>query len=278
LIDLWAKLIEFTNPKITRKRFEALVELTPKRICFSSTHRNALRPGASGGPPAYFNVPFQETIGVLFPWDFFKNKFGYSRTIKTEGERHDIQAWMDQNRDVVFIRSLLASCVAACEHQTDEGRSEIGELEYRAKWHKDGSAEAHLADVLADVFERLHGETGISTICSVPCSNPGSESLPTKLAARLADRFGLENITHRLGWRSKKETIKDKEASAKWQILEEVGVNVEGSLKGARILIVDDMYQSGATVHFLASCLQGAGADEIHCLAVSKSRGDKDNV
>lgn len=276
MIDLRA-LWDFVNPKVTRKRFEALVALTPKRICFSRTHPNALKKAPSG-PIGYFNVPFSETISELFPWEIFKNKFGYSRTIKSEAEFDAIAKWIAANREVVFVRSLLGSCIAACEHQGENGRSETGELEYRAKWHNDGESVSRLADILTKLFRSLHNDTGIDAICAIPSSTAGKDSLPCKLAAALSHQLEIENVTGRLSWNGKKETIKDKEADEKWAILESVGLTVEGTLDGRKILIVDDMYQSGATVHYVASRLQEAGATGLHCMAVSKSRGDKDNV
>jgi hypothetical protein len=274
VIDLWG----IFGGKITRKRFESLTDVSPRRICFASTHRNALKGAASSGVTGYFNVPFDETIGKLFPWRLFQNKYGYSRTVKSDAEFRQISEWVDDNRSVVFIRSLLDTCVAASEHQGDDGRSDIGELEYRAKWQNDPEAADELGRILGDLFERLYRGMGVSAVCAVPSSTPGAESLPMRLAKQLAVRFDLKDVTGRLRWQTKKDTIKDKEAAAKWGLLEAVGLAVDGSLSKERVLIVDDMYQSGATVHFVASRLQEAGANAVHCLAVSKSRGDKDNL
>jgi adenine/guanine phosphoribosyltransferase-like PRPP-binding protein len=276
LIDLRA-LWDFARPKINRKRFDALAETTPKRVCFASTHPNALKI-ADKGPIGYFNVPFSETIGNLFPWQIFSNKFGYSRTVKTTSEFEEIASWVAANRDVVFIRSLFESCIAACEHQSDSGRSEVGELEYRAKWKCDEHAVSRLADHLIEIYQRLLSGRGINAICAVPSSTPGKASLPCKLAEALSTKFALENITCRLSWDRQKDTIKDKPAAEKWELLEAVGMKVDGTLDGKNVLIVDDMYQSGATVHFIASRLRDAGSGDIHCLAVSKARSDKDNV
>ncbi len=276
MIDLRA-FWDFVRPKITQKRYEALAATTPKRVCFGSTHPNALKK-AENGPIGYFNVPFSETIDALFPWQVYKNKFGYSRTVKSTSEYDEIASWVAANRDVVFIRSLFEACIAASEHVSGTCRSEVGELEYQAKWKGDENAVSRLADKLAGIFQRLLIERGIVAICAVPSSTPGKASLPCKLAAAFAAKFDLENLTDRLAWDGKKDTIKDKPAAQKWELLEAVGLTVEGTLDGKNVLIMDDMYQSGATVHFLASKLQAAGAGDLHCLAVSKARGDKDNV
>ncbi|HET7575122.1 MAG TPA: hypothetical protein VFK19_00995 [Sphingomicrobium sp.] len=276
MVDLQT-LWDLLNSKITKKRFDELTAKTPKRICFGSTHQKALK-SAPSGPVGYFNVPFTETIGTLFPWRIFSNKYGYSRTIKTATEFDEVSAWIDANRDVVFIRSLLDSCVATCEHQTDDHRSEVGELEYRAKWRDDEEAIVRLATILVETFQRLLSNARIDAVTAIPSSTPGKKSVPCKLAEALATELGIENITERVFWAGKKDTIKDKGASEKWAILDQVGMTVDVDLKGRRVLIIDDMYQSGATVHFVASKLQEAGASTLHCLAVSKSRGDKDNV
>ena len=63
----------------------------------------------------------------------------------------------------------------------------------------------------------------------------------------------------------------------KWGALEEVGLTVGNAFEGKNILLIDDMYQSGSTAHFVGSKLRAAGVNDIHLLAVSKGRRDTDN-
>lgn len=55
-------------------------------------------------------------------------------------------------------------------------------------------------------------------------------------------------------------------------------MTIGAGVNGKNLLLIDDMYQSGATAHFVGSKLRSAGANELHLLAVSKGRRDTDNT
>ena len=190
-------LREIMHPPITLVRFQALRAKEPKRICFGSIHKNALRTNSSGKAAGFFNVPFIETVGQLFPWRLFENrngKFGgYFRTVTDDNEFSEIKAWMSENADVVFLRSLFDTAVAACEHYMGNGRSKVGQLEYNAKYENRSSSKEALVELLADIYNRMHGERKLDGIISVPSSTPGSTSLPNYLAAELASKCLTEN-------------------------------------------------------------------------------------
>ena len=78
-------------------------------------------------------------------------------------------------------------------------------------------------------------------------------------------------------WDGPKDKIKELAVDAKWAALEKVGLSVGSEVKDKNLLLIDDMYQSGATAHFVASRLRAAGANDIHVIAVSKGRRDTDN-
>jgi len=275
-------LRDILYPPITLATFEALRASDPKRICFGSTHRNALKRSSGSRSAGFFNVPFVETIGSVFPWELFRNTKGqyggYFRTVSDDLEYNDINSWMTNNADVVFIRSLFKTAVAACEHYiSPDKRSEIGELEHSAKY--DGNAESadKLIDILTEIYQRMHSGRRIDAIISVPPSVVGTTSLPNYIAAKLAARLNLEDLTAELRWEAKKPSIKELDVNAKWGALEAVGLSVSAAVEGKNLLLIDDMYQSGTTAHFVASRLRGAAANDLHLLAVSKGRRDTDN-
>jgi len=269
-------------PQISLAAFQQLRATEPKRICFGSTHKNALRKNNNGRYVGFFNVPFYETIGTLFPWQIFRNtkgQFGgYFRGISDSSEFAAIQSWISDNSDIVFIRSLFSTAIAACEHYVDhDKRSAVGSLEHRAKYLKDTGARDEIVDLLLQIFAKHHSQLRITAIASVPPSVEGVQSLPNYLAAKLANRVGLPDVTSALRWDRPKSSVKELDVDAKWGELEKVGLTVSRDLTGMNILLVDDMYQSGATAHFVLSRLRLAGADEVHLLAVSKGRRDTDN-
>jgi hypothetical protein len=179
-------------PPITLERFRALrASDDAKRICFGSIHKNALKRGDGGRSAGWFNVPFAETISSVFPWKLFRNtrgQFGgYYRVVSDDHEFSEISQWLAENADVVFIKSLFTTAVAACEHYiTPDRRSRIGELEHSAKYEGNTRACDALTDVLEGVYRRMHGGRNVDAIASIPPSKPGRSSLPNRLAASLA--------------------------------------------------------------------------------------------
>lgn len=268
-------------PPISLDGFKSLRLKQPKRICFGSTHRNALKQNGSGDWAGSLFVPFTESIAVLMPWRLFPNSGphgGYRRGIKGADEFNEVQSWIEAHDDLVFIRSLFNTAVATCEHYvSNTARSPIGELEHRAKYAGDPTARDQLNSVVKHAFDRLHNGRGLSGILSVPPSNVGQVSLPNLLAAKLSADVEIPDLTSELAWNGPKGSIKEMGVEEKWQALDAVGLTVGDAVAGKDLLLIDDMYQSGATAHFVASRLRSAGANEIHLLAVSKGRRDTDN-
>jgi competence protein ComFC len=273
-----ASLRDFMYPPITKGAFEQLRAMTPKRICFGSAQKKALKLGDGKPYAGAFNVPFRETISTIFPWKLFENKKGeyggYWLSVKDNAEFESISSWLTEHSDLIFIRSLLNTSVAMCAHyETEAKRSDIGALEHAAKWSEDVEARNKLASLMIQTFRRIHSSNRIDMICAVPSSKP----LSRFLASRLSAETGIPDSSASLSWGGPKAPIKEMTVVEKWDMLSEVGLVVDADVTNKRILIVDDMYQSGTTVHFVASMMRERGATELHCLAVSKARGDTDN-
>lgn len=271
----------FRPPAITLERFMELRAKKPKRICFGSTHRSALKKVPGGKAVGFLNVPFSETIEEVLPWRLFRNSRGnfggYYRAINDSAEYEEIKCWLAERQDVVFIRSLFKTALACCEHYADDGRFAIGELERRAKYDADLNARRKLVETLAGVFEQCLQGKRIQGIISVPSSDPAALSLPNFLAQKLAERLGLPDYTDALRWDGKKSSIKELKVDEKWEALAAVGLTVDTAIVGKNLLLIDDMYQSGATAHFVASRLRETGAGDLHLMCVSKGKRDTDN-
>jgi phosphoribosylpyrophosphate synthetase len=278
-MSIFARLRDVIFPPITSAGFRDFRALKPKRICFGSTHKDALK-NKDGSYVGTLKLPFSETIGTVLPWEIYKSKFGgYFRGIKTADEFAEIQSWIEERRDLVFIRSLMTTAIAAGEHFAEDGtRSRVGALERAAKYDGSLSARQEVEGLLLSAFQRVHGGRKIDAIAAVPASTPGAASLPAALAASLSKSTGIEDVSNKIRWSGPKAKIKETAVDAKWTALEATGLTVEIDLQAKNVLLIDDMYQSGATVHFVASCLRQSGADDIHCLAVSKGRRDTDNT
>lgn len=271
----------FRPPPISIERFMELRAMTPKRICFGTTHRTALKKVSGGQVFGFFNVPFLESIDEIFPWRLFKNtkgKFGgYYRAVSSDREYAEIKEWVSEREQIVFIRSLFKTALACCEHYVGEERSAIGEIERRAKYEADLHARQELVGILAQVYAQCLRNKRIQGVVSVPSSDPAAMSLPNFLAQKLSDRLELPDLTSALIWDGKKAPIKELKVDEKWHALDAVGLTIRGEIVSKNLLVIDDMYQSGATAHFIASKLREAGANDLHLLCVSKGKRDTDN-
>ena len=281
-MKLMAQFRRLMRKPINKTRFGELHAASPKRFSFARKPK-ALSRAENGPAVGFLNVGFPETFETIFPWEIetAKGRYGefYRRVVRDEREFQRMAAWIETNQDIVFIRSLLDSCIALAEHQVEPGcRSAIGELERSAKFDGNEASESQLIEAMIEAYRRLHADLEIDAICSVPPSKAGQTSLPNRIAARMASEFALEDLTCKLGWASAKPSVKETPVGEKWNVLEAVGLTVSGAFKGRNVLIIDDMYQSGSTIHFVASKLRDAGCGDIHCFAVVKALGDTDNV
>ena len=76
--------------------------------------------------------------------------------------------------------------------------------------------------------------------------------------------------------------IKEVEYAKKWAMWEETGLNFQktssADVTHKSVLLIDDVYQSGTTMQFVAMKLQEAGAGEVYGLCLTKTLGDYDNT
>ena len=269
--------------KINQQNFKKLHQLTPKRIYLPTAV--VFKKGADNS--RYYgalNFPFKETIQAIFEQDtgfklFDNSNDLYNKTsvwclIKTEDEFNIIKKWINKQSTIVFIRSLLSSCIALDVNVdiVNEVKTAIGNLEYKAKHNKDEGSIGALVDLLCDKINKEF------YIAAVPAHQDKKFDLPTLLAAKIADKLGCHNITNYFSYQNKKQVLKSINIDDKWQELDNAGLVLkQHNLANKPIILLDDKYQSGTTLHYVASKLQQAGFDIIHGLTIVKTMKDDDN-
>jgi predicted amidophosphoribosyltransferase len=265
-IDL-GKLQEFVKDKNT------------KRINFAGTHGNALKKNDvdEGG---VINLPFRESIEpFLKNWMrtyLFNTKFGVWRPIKTDVEFAKFEAFVNEYKDIVFLRDHLDLSLALSMNFIGEERTEIGELEYQAKFNDNEEAEAELIEICNEWLEKLPFLKEADYICAMPASSSASECLPHRILNGL-EGFDFEDISDSVNWTSKKRSVKDAEsAEEKLEILEESGLEIAKGLdlSGKTVLLFDDLYMSGLSMQYVAMKLKEAGAARVFGLCLVKSRSN----
>ena len=152
--------------------------------------------------------------------------------------------------------------------------TEFGSLEHKAKEQQDGAAVSRLAGRLAEVIRRHPTLSRVEIIAPMPPRPSKGFHLPVAVArgigATLAFPVGL-NLT-------KKEHPKLRSLPMEKKVAALAGGFFLGdSVEGKSILIVDDLYQSGASAWSLARFLKSRGASRVYVLACVKSWRDTDN-
>jgi hypothetical protein len=268
-------------------------EKKPKRFDLIGCHQDALsRVTVSGRPDiiAKFEVPFAETIRPIFEKEtslaLFPSKFNDSsiwRYIQDENEFTRIQEWILAQGTRKFLRSCLDLSVALDYNIADveNGQyTEIGALEHRAKSICDTEAVASLSSFCAEAIQDLPYYRDAGLIVAVPTMSDKKYDLPSQIASRVSVDLKKKNLTDCFVWdHAKQASLKDAKIDEKWAILEATGLRLNFTISNKTdVILLDDKYQSGTTMQFVAMKLQEAGARFVYAISLVKTLGDTDNA
>ncbi len=155
--------------------------------------------------------------------------------------------------------------------QFENTRTELGEMLYRLKYNGDQSAVAPIVQVTFDFIRTWN--PGIDVI--VPA--PPSKTRSVQPLFQLADELGrlLDRPVDKTSVRKSEATSEAKniDRAKRLDLLRKVH-SIEGdALRGRRVLLFDDLYQSGATLNAIARLLKEAGGvSAIFALALTRAR------
>ncbi|GIL12682.1 MAG: hypothetical protein BroJett038_14020 [Chloroflexota bacterium] len=210
----------------------------------------------------------------------------YIYDIDEENRQRDIDL-LELFKNTVFIDDALNQTFALSYHSQSTfqgiGRTETGELVYQAKpYHRSPSekqrqAAARLVE-LYEQFIRCHPSYLRSDfLIAVPPHGQKPFDLPTFLVERLSKTLGIPNGQKFVSKVRSSSPMKDcktvKEKSD--NIRGAFRVSNEVSLQNKLVTIIDDIYQSGSTLHELGTTLQNAGA-VVQGLVATKTLKDPD--
>jgi predicted amidophosphoribosyltransferase len=123
---------------------------------------------------------------------------------------------------------------------------------------------------------RAYHETNV--VVAVPRSDPSKVySLPSFIAERISKALCLIDLSDSI--RTTKPRREMKETPAKERLAELEGtieVVDRMAVKGKRILIVDDLYQSGTTINYVGMLLLNHGASYVYGLSCEKTCSNQD--
>ncbi len=161
-------------------------------------------------------------------------------------------------------------------YRFDTKRTELGELLYRLKYQSDRSGFSALVDTAEDfIRKRWQPSPPFDCIAPAPPSVTTRKTQPVvELARELGLRLGIpvsEDAVLKMKATSQMKNIDD--WLERQKVLEEAIQKGPGDLKGKRVLLIDDLIESGSTLRRVAEVLlKEGGASAVCALALTRTK------
>lgn len=251
---------------------------TTKRFNMQYFQQNPVNVVNKENEYAWFNVPFQESINTIFSRLFncypylYQNRNGkYTHCFKKQEELEEFNAKIEPYKELVFLRDCLDLSVALSMYDyRQEGvqrKSEFGEVECAVKYQEQrGDYLQKLVEKTQYWLEELPYFKLADYVCRIPTQHPVMSLILGQLKG-----FAFEDISSNVRWGNKNDEIKGKPVAEKLALLNSFDLQIDCDVKGKTILLLDDMYQSGLTMQFVAMKMKQAGADRVFGISLVKA-------
>lgn len=153
--------------------------------------------------------------------------------------------------------------------QFDTLRTPLGELVYRLK-NKGGPAQDVVDTAVDFVSTRWLGQ--IDCVIAPPPSATRQRQPAVLIATGVARALGVECLGHAVVKAIPTPQMKNVPVHEREGLLKNAMRQGPASVVGARVLIVDDLRQTGGTMRRVAEVLAVAGAGEIRVLAMTRTK------
>lgn len=150
-------------------------------------------------------------------------------------------------------------------------RSEIGDLLYRLKYQNESSPVEQLSQVAADFVARKR--LPVDIVVPLPPSKQRRVQPVALIAESVARRLDIAYDSKAL--RKVKETPELKsmtELNERKAALAGAFSVIGGRLDGKSVLLLDDLYRSGASMEEAARAIRASGAKAVYALALTRTR------
>jgi competence protein ComFC len=160
-------------------------------------------------------------------------------------------------------------------HRFDNRRSEMGELVYQLKYKQDKSTIAKIVTLL----DKIGGIEIFDFIIPIPPTNKNRPFQPVELiAVALGKKRGVTVATNALSNEGTEELKGMTDPIARNELLEAaLKLSAPGdNYNGKKVLLVDDLYRSGATLQVATDLLYKQGkAGQVSVLTMTKTRSNR---
>lgn len=263
--------------KISQDSIWRYIHAHPRRVCIydSEYTKDSL----------FFNPPFKKAIEAFF-YDEFRKRFDINRNKKYYIKyshvinRNNVIEWTNKYRNTVFINDVLPLSVALAFYKRPEGNefkyTRLGNIVYAIKYKNDTSRINTIVDDVVAAISSFPYYKEANYICAVPPSNGKIFDLPTYIATEVSNRVGKTNISPYIKAGTKQQ-LKQIPLESKITELFQWDILVNCDIRDKTIVLIDDLYQSGATMMYIAMKLQQAGAKYVYGLSIVKNLKNTDN-
>lgn len=158
--------------------------------------------------------------------------------------------------------------------QWDTTRSEMGELLYQLKYQHNHTV---VPEIIA-LLDRIKGIETLDAIIPVPSSDRTRKFQPVDLIAlALAHKAGIPCMQDVLVKTNAATQIKNLQGmDARIEALEQqLQLQHITELQGLNVLLLDDLYRSGATLQVATRLLYAAGCAKVNVLTLTKTRSNR---
>lgn len=154
----------------------------------------------------------------------------------------------------------------------------LRDLVLRAKTSHDDALALALGDQLATAWEARQGGQALDGLVAVPSPLWGQwrrrANLPELLAERLAKRLNVKRLTGALQFTRHVQKQHDlNRARRERNLRHALTTTAAYDIKGARLLVVDDVLTTGATANEMGRALLAAGAATVSVAVVARGLG-----
>jgi competence protein ComFC len=177
--------------------------------------------------------------------------------------------------DVHTLSSTYLGPNEAGHAQWENVRSEMGELVYKLKYQQDKST----LSAIVSLLDKIKGVEQFDYIIPIPPTDKSRPFQPVnEIALALGQHRGVKVLTDFLAKAAGGKQLKNVDDPEEREKLLRESLSIEGKevLSGKRILLVDDLYRSGATLRVATGLLlEKAKVEKVSVLTMTKTRSNR---
>jgi predicted amidophosphoribosyltransferase len=153
--------------------------------------------------------------------------------------------------------------------QFETTRSEIGELLFKLKYRNDQSVVEEIATAAAAYVKKW--APNIDLVIPVTPSKVRAKQPVFLVGAAIAKKLGIDFSSEIVTRREALPELKNVSRDERTKLLKNAHDVEKAKVNGRRVLLFDDLFQSGSTMNAISAALDEAGSKEVFALALTKA-------